>query len=654
MTTQFPHLFAPLTLRTLALRNRIVSTGHMTMMASAGVPGGQMLAYHQARAAGGAGRIIMESARVHASAVTAGSIVDASRDECMAGYRSIADAVHAHGANLFGQVSHPGRVLGGSRDGSLPVTLSASDTPDERFHNQPRQLPRAMVRELIDSYGDAASRMYQAGLDGVEVLASHGLLAAQFLNPAVNQREDEYGGSDANRLRFIREIAANIRAKTAPGWVLGLRISADEMQHDGLRADAVVDALVALDQGGDFDYFNITAGSMAGLTGSVHVVPPMTIDVAYTAPLAALVKSKVRCPVLVVGRINQPQDAERVLRSGQADLCGMTRALISDPDMPNKTQAGRLDSVRACIGCNQACIGHMHSGLPVSCIQNPVAGRERQWQSLTPASHPKNVVVAGGGPAGMKAAVIAAQRGHRVNLYESGARLGGQALLAQQLPGRAEFGGLITNLENEIARYGVGVTLNTPVTREWLGTLSADALIIATGAQPRTVSGDAFADSHCVDVWDLLQGKAKTGQRVVIADWRCDWIGLGVAEKLARDGCHVRLAVNGSTAGENVPMYIRFQWLGTLHRLGVEIIPYVRLCAADEETVYLQNTTSDEPVICEGVDTLVTSLGHVADTALERAVHGLDCAVYLAGDCLSPRTAEEAILEGMRAAVAIV
>lgn len=160
----------------------------------------------------------MESARVHASAVTAGSIVDASRDDCIAGYRSIADAVHAHGANLFGQVSHPGRVLGGSRDGSLPVTLSASDTPDERFHNQPRQLPRAMVRELIDSYGDAASRMYQAGLDGVEVLASHGLLAAQFLNPAVNQREDEYGGSDANRLRFIREIAANIRAKTAPGW----------------------------------------------------------------------------------------------------------------------------------------------------------------------------------------------------------------------------------------------------------------------------------------------------------------------------------------------------------------------------------------------------------------------------------------------------
>jgi pyruvate/2-oxoglutarate dehydrogenase complex dihydrolipoamide dehydrogenase (E3) component len=238
-------------------------------------------------------------------------------------------------------------------------------------------------------------------------------------------------------------------------------------------------------------------------------------------------------------------------------------------------------------------------------------------------------------------------------LYETGKRLGGQALIAQLLPGRAEFGGLIGNLENEISRYGVAVKLNTAVTRELIQSVSPSAVVIATGAQPRTIEGENFDGVHRVEVWDLLQGNAHTGNRVVVVDWRCDWIGMGVAEMLARDGCHVRLAVNGSTAGENVPMYARFQWLGTLHKLGVEIIPYARLCGADEDTVYLQNSTSDDPMICEGVDTLVTSLGHVSNTQLENQLQNLDCEIHLAGDCLSPRTAEEAVLEGMQAGVAI-
>ncbi len=653
MTGQFPHLFSAFTIRSTTIRNRIVSTGHMTMMARDGVPSERMVAYHEARAAGGVGLIITESARVHADSVTTGNVIDASRDECVCGYRAIASAVHAHGATVFGQVSHPGRVLGGSLDGALPVTVSASAVPDERFHNQPRALPRAQILELIDCYGDAAARLFRAGYDGAEVIASHGLLAGQFLNPAVNLRTDDYGGSAGNRLRFIREIYANIRTKTDPDWVIGLRISVDEMQHNGLSTDTVLAALAALDETDDYDYFNITVGSMAGLAGSVHVVPPMAFEVAYTAPHALLVKSRVQRPVLVSGRINQPQDAEQVLRSGQADLCGMTRALICDPDMPGKAQAGRVDDIRACIACNQACIAHMHLGVPVSCIQNPVAGREQLLRTLPRINSPQHVLVAGAGPAGMKAAVIAAQRGHRVSLYDTGSRLGGQALLAQLLPGRAEFGGLITNLESEIARYGVELKLGTRVNRELIQSLSPDAVVIATGAQPRTIGGDDFEGAHIVEAWDLLRGKVRTGQRVVIADWRCDWIGIGIAEKLAHEGCHVRLAVNGSTAGETIPIYVRFQCLATLHKLGVEIIPYVRLRGADEDTVYLQNTTSEEAVICEGVDTLVTALGHVSNTDLEYALQDLDCEIHLAGDCLSPRTAEEALLEGLQAGAAI-
>jgi len=194
---------------------------------------------------------------------------------------------------------------------------------------------------------------------------------------------------------------------------------------------------------------------MAGLGGSIHVVPPMDIAHAYVAPQAGTLRAAVGLPVFVAGRINQPQIAEQVLASGQADMCGMTRAMISDPEMANKAKAGKLDDIRACIACNQACIGHYHAGYAISCIQNPASGRELTLGQPMPASRKRRVVVVGGGPAGMKAAATAAERGHEVILCEKENRLGGQALLAQMLPGRAEFGGLVTNLERELARAGV-------------------------------------------------------------------------------------------------------------------------------------------------------------------------------------------------------
>jgi len=643
---RFDHLFSPLTIRSVEIRNRVFSTGHQVNMLTDGLPNARMAAYHEARAAGGAGLIVTEAARTHDTGLSDG-VLDASTDACIPGYRAVAEAVHRHGAKLFGQLSHPGRVNPRIRDGVRDVPYSASSVRDDRFKNVPRPLSLAQIEELIASYGTTAARFRAAGLDGVEVVASHATLAAQFLNPRVNRRTDRYGGALEGRLRFLREALEAVRAAVGEELAVGIRISIDEKEIDGLQPDETIEACRLLDALPAIDYFNITAGSMAGAGGSVHVVPPMAIETAYLAPTAALLKAAVEKPVFVAGRINQPQMAERILAAGQADMCGMTRALIADPEMPNKAAAGRLDDIRACIACNQACIGHLHAGTAISCIQYPESGREQRYGRLDPAAQPRRVLVAGGGPAGMKLAIVAANRGHQVMLCEAAPRLGGQVRVAQLIPGRAEFGGLITNLERELELAGVVVRKATTVTRALVEAERPEVVAIATGAGPHQPEAERVEDAQVTDAWRVLRDEANIGARVVVSDWRGDWIGMGVAEKLARAGCQVRLAVNGPLAGHMLQLYLRDHWNGVLHGLGVAVTPFLRFYGADTDSAYFQHSVTGEPVVLEGVDTVVIAHGQESDTALEAELDGIDAEVHMIGDCLSPRTAEEAVYEGL-------
>ena len=649
----FPQLFSPLTLRRTEIRNRILSTGHQTYLAAGGLPSDDMVAYHEARARGGAGLIIIEAARFHETALSESPELIVRSDDCIPGYRRLATAVHRHGAKIFGQLSHSGRLSKRMSGGLRGVAYAPSPVPDNRFHTMPRAMPVALIEELVDTCGEAARRFAEAGLDGIELVASHGLLFAQFLSPTVNLRTDAYGGSPEHRLRFLADCLAAVRRQVGDDLVVGMRTSIEELEAGGLEAADTIAACQELKCRGALDYVNVTTGSMAGLGGSIHVVPPMEVATGYVAPQAGTLRAAVGLPVFVAGRINQPQIAEQILRDGLADMCGMTRAMISDPEMANKAQAGRLDDIRACIGCNQACIGHYHQGYPISCIQNPVTGREVKLDSPPKISRRKRILVAGGGPAGMKAAVTAAERGHEVILCESGRRLGGQALLAQLLPDRAEFGGLITNLEHEICKAGVEVRLKTHVDAKLVSSIGAEAIIVATGAIPYTPPIEGREDGHVVEAWDVLTSKANPGSRVLVADWRCDWVGMGLAEKLARDGRHVRLAVNGLHAGQNLQMYLRDLWAVKLHELGVEVIPYARLYGVDRDTAYLTHIVSGKPIVCEAVDTVVMAFGHSPVTTLENELTGLGLPMQLAGDCLAPRSAEEAVYEGLLAGRAV-
>ncbi|PUA46940.1 oxidoreductase [Pseudomonas protegens] len=650
MTSAFPHLFAPLQIRGKRLKNRIMSSGHDTSMPTDNLVNEQLIAYHRARAEGGVGLIVLQVAGVHDSARYTSHVLMATDDACIDGYRRLAETCHAHGTVVLSQIFHPGREIMESADGLLAVAYAPSAVPNERFRVMPRALDQDMIDEIIQGYADAARRLHQAGLDGVELVASHGYLPAQFINPRVNRRTDGYNGELEQRLRFIREILDAMRASTDADFIIGLRISADERDPEGLTEDESLAAVQLLQ--GQLDYVHIVAGTSASLGGAVHIVPPMAVEAAYLAREAGTFKAKLSIPLFVTGRINQPQEAEAIIAKGQADVCGMTRALICDPQMPNKSDSGRAEDVRACIACNQACIGHFHKGLPISCIQHPETGRELLYGQPKPSARGKRILVVGGGPAGMKAAAVAAQRGHRVTLYEASAQLGGQIQLAQLLPRRSEFGGASTNLQREMQLAGVEVVRNTRVDRALIERENPDHVIIATGAQPYWPNFERGGELQVVDAWQVLRDEVQLGRSVVVADWRCDWIGPGIAERLVRAGHQVQLAVNGTHCGESLPLYVRDQMAGELHKLAIPIIPYARLYGCDDSTVYLQHTASGEPMLLENVDSLVLCQGHQSVDDLGQQLKGL-VPFQRIGDCLAPRTVEEAIHEGLKVAWAL-
>ncbi|MBB3143521.1 oxidoreductase [Halomonas organivorans] len=647
----FPHLFSPFRIGQCTIPNRIVFTGHDTCLPEEGVVNEALVAYLEKRARQGTGLIVLQVSGVHETARYTSHLLMANGDDCIPGYRRLAEACQRHGSVLFAQLFHPGREIMESADGLKPVAYSASGMPQERFHVMPRALSQGMIREIVDGFGAAARRMREAGIQGVEILASHGYLPAQFLNPRVNTRDDDYGGSFANRVRFLEEIIDEIRHQVGNELAIGLRLSSDERDEDGMGQTVAIETLRHLQH--KLDYVSVVAGTSASLGGSVHIVPPMSVENAYLQDEALTLRGGLSLPLILTGRINQPHEAESVIASGAADLCGMTRALICDPAMPSKAMDDDADGIRACIGCNQACIGHFHRGLPISCIQYPESGRELAYDDLGMADRPRRVAVIGGGPAGMKAAVAAATRGHRVTLYEARSRLGGQANQAQLLPQRAEFGGLVTNLLEEVKRSGVEVVTRHPATPEDLLSAGYEHVVVATGAAPFTPPLERMGDLPVSQATELLTAAALPGGHVLVYDSQGDWVGVGIAEMLARAGARVTLAVNGLHVGESLQSYVRDSTAARLHDLGIGVMTYARVFGVDDDTVYLYHTGGAQPMVVEGVDHLVLACGGVPNVSPDDEDRWHDLPVTLIGDCLAPRTAEEAVYDGLKAAMTL-
>lgn len=654
MTRTFPHLFNPFTLGNLRLKNRIVSTAHGTYMPVNGLQTAQIVEYQRERAKGGVGLIILEATSTHPTGIGVGRYAVAHTDDCIPGYRAVIDAIHAEGVPVLVQLYHPGRddIAGGTSDGTIAPTWSASAVRCEANQLMPRAMPVALIAEIVTSYGAAAARLMQAGADGIEISAHHGHLISQFMDPRTNLRTDGYGGSFENRFRLMREIVATVRSAIGPAKLLGVRLPSDEMSLAGLgHADALKEA-AAVDALEEVDFIHVTPGSCATLDGLVHVAPTMAFSAGYNSPQFAALRQVVSKPMLATGRMNDPQVAETLVAGNDADLVGMTRALICDPEMPSKAEAGLTEDIRYCVGCNQACIGHGRKGGFVTCIQRPETGRLAEFIPA-PAPHRRYILIAGGGPAGMKAAVTAARRGHRAVLCEAGPRLGGNIRLAERLPGRAEFGGVATNLMAEVSRFGIEVRLNAPVTRAMVMQEDPAAVIIATGALPARPAFPGSDDPAVLHGWEVLDHPPRLGKSILIADSTLDWVGLGLAEMLARAGHDLRLCVLGFGAGDNLPGTTKGHALGVLHGLGVRVEPLMRLGGFQDGTAFFEHAINGSVIEFAGVDNLILCHGGTSDTRLEDELAGMEIPVIVAGDALGARTVEEAILEGARAGMAV-
>jgi 2,4-dienoyl-CoA reductase-like NADH-dependent reductase (Old Yellow Enzyme family)/thioredoxin reductase len=639
-------LFAPLALGPVTIRNRIVSTSHQTTLVHDHLPTDDLIAYHRARAAGGAGLIVIEATAVHSTGLLTPHTLGGYLPEIVPAYRRLADAVHEHDARLVSQLFHGGREVISS--GPRAPAVSASSIPSARFMSEPRELSVLEIREMVDGYRQAAVHAAEGGLDGVEVCAGFGYLPTQFLSAHANTRTDAYGGSFQGRLRFLREVLEAMRAGIGADGAVGCRLTDESGSYDGTDTGDVIEAAAAVAADGLADYISVTLGGSSTYRGSTWIVPPAPAARNAVADFARRVKARVGVPVIATGRILDPADADRLIDEGVCDAVGMTRAMIADPDLARKALAG--EPVTRCIACNQGCIGHYHAGIPIACTVNPWTGYEATLPRPSAASRHEELVVIGAGPAGCAAAGAAAACGHRVTVLERGEDPGGQMRLALSAPGHEEIAaGLIDVLSGWL--HGVEARFGFEAGAADVLALRPDRVVLAAGAEPYMpeLTGDGVDVVHA---WNALAG-AELGTRVVVSDWGGDWTGLDVAEALAARGCQVRLVTSAIAFGQAIHQYQRNLYLARLDAAGVELVHHLRPVELRPGAVAFVNVFSHRPVLVEGVDTLVMSAGRSARNDLHDSLVAAGVAVERAGDCLGPRSFEEAIREGTLAGMGI-
>jgi mycofactocin system FadH/OYE family oxidoreductase 2 len=655
MAPELRSLFSPIEVGRLTLKNRIYSSGHAEAMAEGGRPGERLRRYHEAKARGGCALTIFGgSSSVHPSSPAAAWKQIANHDDSVIpAYRAIADAVHAHACLVFTQLTHLGRRA--QADGEEATVLLAPSQIPERVHRDvPHELEAEQIAELVRAFGEAARRCRDGGLDGIELSMAHNHLIDQFWSPLFNQRLDEYGGSLENRMRFGFDVLREIRRRAGRDFVVGARISGDELTRGGLTAGDMAEIARRLAASGLVDFLSIIGGGAHTYELQAAAVPNMSYATGVYLPMATAIKRAAPgMPIFHASRIVDPVHADRVVAAGHVDVVGMTRALIADPDLPEKAREGRLDDIRVCVGANEGCIDRIYQGKPVTCVQNPATGRERELADVQKAPRPKTVVVVGGGVAGLEAARMAATRGHRVVLFEKAGELGGQVLLAARAPARAEYAGIVRFLVAQVRKLAVDVRLAVEGTPSAVLAERPDAVVVATGSHPFVPPLPGCDGKHVVTDRDVLAGEATVGANVVVVDDVHTQEALSTAELLLDQGKRVEVISPLFYVGQDIgvtsiaPLYAR------LHTRGVVLTPGTELRAVEGSTVIAANVYSGAERRIEAIDTVVLAAGSRSTDALYRALKGQVSELYAVGDCVAPRGVHQAILDATRVARAI-
>ena len=639
MSTEFPHLFSPFALGGMTLKNRLVALPAGTSMAEQGVPTHGDTEHFGRLAAGGVGLIIGGATVVHpTTTLRSRKLVEAYIDEFVPAAAAKADIIHRHGARFIGQLCHLGREFIGGESDSPPSAPSAIKTVRDAY--PPHELTVPEIDSIIEGWRISTENLVKAGADGVEVHAAHGYLPAQFMSPLTNQRTDGFGGSFENRMRFPRLVIEAMRSVIPDGFVFGVRLSGEEEIPGGMGIDDCVRIAENLAELG-VDYFSITHGTRG------KYVKDSTNPDAVAVPSASRVRAATGLPTLVGQRIRDAATADHIIKSGHADLVGMARALIADPDLPVKSETGRLAEIRGCLGINQDCRAfdpHLH------CAVNAEVGRGRDPRVGKPAPKVKEVYVIGGGPAGLEAARVAAGRGHRVTVFEKESALGGSARIAAASPHRATFIDAIDYLQLELRRLKVDVNLAAGIEDDDLDEIRSmvDHVVVATGSTA-AAAPSVLGDHPSATVDDVLLGRIPDvpGKRAVVYDEGDGfWPAYSAAEALAQQGWHVTFATPLTGLATRVPAESAGPLLMRLGSAGVEF-------RIGHTLVIPENASGSmvlRPLFGTGdIETgPVLTVWHQPRVAV--SAFGLMPGenISIIGDCVTPRRLSHAIAEGYR------
>jgi 2,4-dienoyl-CoA reductase-like NADH-dependent reductase (Old Yellow Enzyme family) len=651
--SRWPLLFSPNEIRGRRIPNRIVSTPHATGWGEGGVISRAEVDYHVRKAAGGVGLVMtFGSASVDPySAASYGSVSlwDPQNDAAL---RALADGVHAHGAVCMSQMTHMGR-RGSSLLSGVPLR-GVSDLPEGVHREVPVVLSTEELATLVERFAESASRLHRLGWDGVEVTSFGGHLIEQFFDPAINTRDDEYGGSLENRVRFAREVLAAVRAATSDDFILGFRVTADQQLPGGMTQQDLRDVVTALTADGVVDLLSVSAGTGATERSTSFFVPGDEVPENAYSELAGRMRTLTGIPVITAGRILDAETAEHALRDQGVDFVAMTRALIADPDLPRKLLTGGRP--RPCISINEGCIGRLYSGMPMECsinpaIRNPELGDGTELNTTSDGGVVEHVVVVGGGVAGAEAARRAARRGHRVTLLEEQPRLGGRARTAGLRRGRQRWDLYLDWLEAELRDLGVDIRLGAPATADTVTALAPDSVVLATGSRPRRTSWHdsdvAVADADEVIVAPPVPHG--TGA-VTIIDPEGGFTAPTAAEALVGAGWTVRIITDLPYVAAKVdPTQVWFV-RRRLKKAGVDLQGRVEL-TRDAEGWGLLDLESDDRQGMATPDLIVVAGSRTARDDLFRTLTEAlpHTPVHRVGDALAPRTLRDAVAEGAAA-----
>jgi len=642
----YRYLWTPQQLGPVEVRNRIVFSAHLTNYARDGLPTEQHAAYYAARAAGGTGLIITEEHSTHPTDWPYEKLIHGFHRDVIPGYRRITDAVHRHRVPIFAQINHNGGQAS-SMYSRLPV-WGPSPVADPLFREVPKAVSQAEIDEIVAGYALVAEHCAEGGFDGIELQCSHSSIVRGFLSPATNHRTDDYGGPLEHRARLLVDIVTAVRKEIGRGMALGVRICGDELIEHGTTIDDAVRIAEIVEATGQVDYINTSIGvataSLFMIEASMHVPP------GYAMFIPSAIRKAVDLPVVGVGRFKDPLQVERALAEGHCDLVGVVRGQIADADFVAKARAGSTEETRLCLSCNQECVGRMGLNRWLGCIENPRTGRESEGVgTVRLTSKPKRVMVVGAGPAGLQAAISARRNGHEVTVYEKESQAGGQVRLAASVPNRAEFGDMIRNQLTECRRLGVAVEYGVGV---WPGLVEEqrpDHVIVATGAEavrPYWVPGDA---ANVCDVRDVLDGSVHPFGDVVVIDEIGFHHATSTAEVLADRGCNVEIITPGMVVGQDLGITLDMEnwWIRAGEKGIVQTTDLVPMGMEGRRLELLHHPTGT--IVDRTPDWVVLA---VHANPVEWLYHDLKRAgvsVERVGDCVAPRRAHAAVVEGERA-----